>query len=172
MERWIIKTYRYHSPQEVDGHRDERKGPKILDSWAVAPVESRYVKATDIADLIRPDLNDDIQHELEACQGPTPTSTFEYCYLLRLPGGEWSGYYWSLLDHVVACRHENMVSRQTSLPLFLAACEQRVRAVQQKIMQFCSVWNDRTQYQMFGCTTPLLGEVWAKQGAKSFENVW
>jgi hypothetical protein len=77
-----------------------------------------------------------------------------------------------IVDHVVACRDENMVSRQALLPLFFAGCEQRDRSVRQKIVQFCSVWNDRTRYQMFGSTIRLLEEVWAEQEAKGFENVW
>ncbi|KAJ5238223.1 hypothetical protein N7489_008314, partial [Penicillium chrysogenum] len=77
-----------------------------------------------------------------------------------------------IVDHVVACRDEKMVSRQALLPLFFAGCEQRDLSVRQKIVQFCSVWNDRTRYQMFGCTIPLLEEVWAEQEAKGFENVW
>ncbi|EHA21807.1 hypothetical protein ASPNIDRAFT_41279 [Aspergillus niger ATCC 1015] len=77
-----------------------------------------------------------------------------------------------VVDHVVACRDESMVARQALLPLFFAGCEQRDRSVRQKIVQFCSVWNDRTRYQMFGSTIPLLEEVWAEQEAKGFENVW
>ncbi|CAI7630489.1 unnamed protein product [Penicillium palitans] len=77
-----------------------------------------------------------------------------------------------IVDHVVACRDESMVARQALLPLFFAGCEQRDRSVRQRIVQFCSVWNDRTRYQMFGSTIPLLEEVWAEQEAKGFENVW
>ncbi|CAG8899850.1 unnamed protein product [Penicillium egyptiacum] len=77
-----------------------------------------------------------------------------------------------IVDHVVACRDESMVSRQALLPLFFAGCEQRDRSVRQKIVHFCSVWNDRTRYQMFGSTIPLLEEVWAEQEVKGFENVW
>ncbi|GLA44380.1 hypothetical protein AnigIFM63309_003142 [Aspergillus niger] len=77
-----------------------------------------------------------------------------------------------VVDHVVACRDESMVARQALLPLFFAGCEQRDRSIRQKIVQFCSVWNDRTRYQMFGSTIPLLEEVWAEQEAKGFENVW
>ncbi|KAJ5944052.1 fungal-specific transcription factor domain-containing protein [Penicillium verrucosum] len=77
-----------------------------------------------------------------------------------------------IVDHVVACRDESMIARQALLPLFFAGCEQRDPSVRQKIVQFCSVWNDRTRYQMFGSTIPLLEEVWAEQEAKGFENVW
>ncbi|PWY82289.1 hypothetical protein BO83DRAFT_395441 [Aspergillus eucalypticola CBS 122712] len=77
-----------------------------------------------------------------------------------------------VVDHVVACRDESMVARQALLPLFFAGCELRDRSIRQKIVQFCSVWNDRTRYQMFGSTIPLLEEVWAEQEAKGFENVW
>ncbi|PYH65552.1 fungal specific transcription factor domain-containing protein [Aspergillus vadensis CBS 113365] len=77
-----------------------------------------------------------------------------------------------VVDHVVACRDESMVARQALLPLFFAGCELRDRSVRKKILHFCSVWNDRTRYQMFGSTIPLLEEVWAEQEAKGFENVW
>ncbi|KGO42028.1 Protein of unknown function DUF3468 [Penicillium expansum] len=77
-----------------------------------------------------------------------------------------------IVDHVVACRDEAMISRQALLPLFFAGCEQRDPSTRQNIMQYCSVWNDRTRYQMFGSAIPLLEEVWAEQGMKGFENVW
>ncbi|KAK9367020.1 fungal-specific transcription factor domain-containing protein [Lipomyces kononenkoae] len=77
-----------------------------------------------------------------------------------------------IVDHVVACRDESMVSRQALLPLFFAGCELRDQSLRKKIVKFCSVWNERTRYHMFSSTIPLLEEVWAEQETKGFENVW
>jgi hypothetical protein len=77
-----------------------------------------------------------------------------------------------IVDHVVACRDESMVSRQALLPLFFAGCELRDRSLRKKIVNFCSVWNERTRYHMFNSAIPLLEEVWAEQETKGFENVW
>ncbi|CAG7944733.1 unnamed protein product [Penicillium nalgiovense] len=43
-------------------------GPKNQDTWAVASEEDCYLKAPDITDFTRPDLDDDIQRELEVCE--------------------------------------------------------------------------------------------------------
>ncbi|PWY66039.1 hypothetical protein BO94DRAFT_579770 [Aspergillus sclerotioniger CBS 115572] len=77
-----------------------------------------------------------------------------------------------VMDHVVACRDEGMMSRQALLPLFFAGCELRDLSSRRRILQLCSDWNERTRYYMFGTTIPLLKEVWAEQEAKGFENVW
>lgn len=78
----------------------------------------------------------------------------------------------AIVDHIVACRDESMVSRQALLPLFFARCELRDRSLRRKILNFCSVWNERTRYHMFSTTIPLLEEVWAEQETRCFENVW
>ncbi|KAF2184547.1 hypothetical protein K469DRAFT_780910 [Zopfia rhizophila CBS 207.26] len=77
-----------------------------------------------------------------------------------------------IVDHVVSCRDESMVARQALLPLFFAGCELRDRSSRKKIVEFCSVWNERTRYHRFSSTIPLLEEVWAEQETKGFENVW
>jgi hypothetical protein len=77
-----------------------------------------------------------------------------------------------ILDHVFACRDENMVSRQALLPLFFAGCELRDPSLRTMIIKFCYFWNERTRYHMFLSTIPLLEEVWAEQEANGFENVW
>ncbi|KAM5462993.1 hypothetical protein MferCBS49748_006220 [Microsporum ferrugineum] len=77
-----------------------------------------------------------------------------------------------ITDHVFACRDQSMVSRQALLPLFFAGCELRDRSLRRKIVEFCSIWDTRTQYHMFSNAIPLLEEVWAEQDAKGFENVW
>lgn len=77
-----------------------------------------------------------------------------------------------IVDHVFACRDESMVSRQALLPLFFAGCELRDRSSRRKIVEFCSVWDQRTRYHMFSSTVPLLEEVWAEQERLGFENVW
>lgn len=77
-----------------------------------------------------------------------------------------------IVDHVFACRDESMVARQALLPLFFAGCELRDRSSRKKIVELCSVWNERTRYHMFSSTIPLLEEVWAEQETKGFENVW
>jgi hypothetical protein len=78
----------------------------------------------------------------------------------------------AVLDHVLACRDESMVSRQALLPLFFAGCELRDRSSRKTILHFCAVWNGRTKYNLFSSTIPLLEEVWAEQEIKGFENVW
>lgn len=77
-----------------------------------------------------------------------------------------------ILDHVFACRDESMVSRQALLPLFFAGCELRDRSSRRKIVEFCSVWDERTRYHVFSSAVPLLEEVWVEQEIKGFENVW
>lgn len=77
-----------------------------------------------------------------------------------------------IVDHVVACRDESMVSRQALLPLFFAGCELRDLSSRKQIIKLCSLWNERTRYHMFSSTIPLLEEVWAEQEIKGFENVW
>ncbi|KZF23468.1 hypothetical protein L228DRAFT_246242 [Xylona heveae TC161] len=77
-----------------------------------------------------------------------------------------------IMDHVVACRDEIMVSRQALLPLFFAGCELRDVSSRKQILKLCSVWNERTRYHMFRSTIPLLEEVWAEQATRGFENVW
>ncbi|KAH8597090.1 fungal-specific transcription factor domain-containing protein [Bisporella sp. PMI_857] len=78
----------------------------------------------------------------------------------------------AILDHVLACRDESMVSRQALLPLFFAGCELRDRSSRKTILKFCSVWNERTRYRVFSSAIPLLKDVWAEQETKGFENVW
>ena len=77
-----------------------------------------------------------------------------------------------IVDHVFACRDESLVGRQALLPLFLAGCELRDRSSRKKILEFCSVWNERTRYHVFNSTIPLLEDVWAAQETKGFENMW
>jgi hypothetical protein len=77
-----------------------------------------------------------------------------------------------IVDHVFACRDESMVARQALLPLFFAGCELRDRSTRKKIINCCSIWNERTKYHMFLSAIPLLEEVWAEGEAKGFENVW
>ncbi|OOF99639.1 hypothetical protein ASPCADRAFT_138322 [Aspergillus carbonarius ITEM 5010] len=77
-----------------------------------------------------------------------------------------------IMDHVIACRDGNMVSRQALLPLFFAGCELRDLSSRRRILRLCSVWSERTRYHMFSTTIPLLKEVWAEQETKGFENVW
>ncbi|PWY86671.1 hypothetical protein BO70DRAFT_333069 [Aspergillus heteromorphus CBS 117.55] len=77
-----------------------------------------------------------------------------------------------IMDHVVACRDESMVSRQALLPLFFAGCELQDPESRRKILKLCSEWSDKTRYRMFGTTIPLLGEVWAEQSSRGIENVW
>ncbi|KAH8696617.1 fungal-specific transcription factor domain-containing protein [Talaromyces proteolyticus] len=77
-----------------------------------------------------------------------------------------------IVDHIFACRDENMVSRQALLPLIFAGCELTEASLRQKIIKRCSVWNDRTRYYIFSSAIPLLEEVWAEQEKRGFENVW
>ncbi|KAI9835126.1 MAG: hypothetical protein M1819_002495 [Sarea resinae] len=77
-----------------------------------------------------------------------------------------------IVDHVVSCRDVNMMSKQALLPLFFAGCELQDRLTRTKILELCSVWDERTRYHMFRSTIPLLQEVWAEQETKGFENVW
>ncbi|KAF7592911.1 hypothetical protein BBP40_012231 [Aspergillus hancockii] len=64
----------------------------------------------------------------------------------------------AIVDHVVACRDESMVSRQALLPLFFAGCELGDQSLRKKVINLCSVWNERTRYHMFSSTIPLLRE--------------
>ena len=68
--------------------KTNERGPKIHDTWAVASVEDCYIKAPNISDFIRPDLEDDIQRELEVCE-----------VLRRHPHANITTYY--------GCRQEN-----------------------------------------------------------------
>lgn len=77
-----------------------------------------------------------------------------------------------IVDHVLSCRDDNMMSRQALLPLFFAGCELRDRSMQTGIVKLCAMWDERTRYHMFRSTIPLLEEVWAAQKTKGFENVW
>jgi len=77
-----------------------------------------------------------------------------------------------IVDHAISCRDGTMMSRQALLPLFFAGCELRDQSMRTVILNFCSVWNERTRYNMFRSTIPLLEEVWAEQETKGFENVW
>ncbi|KAL1884046.1 hypothetical protein Daus18300_000155 [Diaporthe australafricana] len=78
----------------------------------------------------------------------------------------------AIVDHVVACRDVDMISRQALLPLFFAGCELRDRSTRAAIVKLCNTWNERTRYHMFRDAVPLLEEVWAEQETKGFENVW
>lgn len=78
----------------------------------------------------------------------------------------------TIVDHVVACREEGMITRQALLPLFFAGCELRDTSIRKKILDLCHLWNERTRYHMFSTTTPLLEEVWEEQQTRGFENVW
>ncbi|KAB8074786.1 hypothetical protein BDV29DRAFT_117158 [Aspergillus leporis] len=78
----------------------------------------------------------------------------------------------AVVDHVVACREASMVSRQDLLPLFFAGCELTDRSTRERIVKFCSIWDERTRYHVFNSAIPLLEEVWAEQETKGFENVW
>ncbi|ORY09585.1 fungal-specific transcription factor domain-domain-containing protein [Clohesyomyces aquaticus] len=77
-----------------------------------------------------------------------------------------------VVDHVVACRDGGWVSKQALFPLFLAGCELRDLSTRERIVQLCSAWNNRSRYQMFGDTIPLLEEIWAEQETLGFESVW
>ncbi|KAI9703095.1 MAG: hypothetical protein M1820_005967 [Bogoriella megaspora] len=77
-----------------------------------------------------------------------------------------------ILDHVFACRDDIMVPRQALLPLFFAGCELGDHSSRKKITKFCSAWDERTRYHVFGSTIPLLEEVWAAQEALGLEDVW
>lgn len=78
----------------------------------------------------------------------------------------------AVVDHVVSCRDVNMISKQALLPLFFAGCELQDRSIKSKIINLCSIWNDRTRYHMFRDAIPLLEEVWLDQQTMGFENVW
>ncbi|KAL3420287.1 hypothetical protein PVAG01_08786 [Phlyctema vagabunda] len=78
----------------------------------------------------------------------------------------------TVVDHVVACRDESMISRQALLPLFFAGCELRDRSTRNKILELCSVWNERTRYNVFGSAIPLLKQIWSEQETRGFGNVW
>ncbi|KAH9895360.1 hypothetical protein F4778DRAFT_268365 [Xylariomycetidae sp. FL2044] len=77
----------------------------------------------------------------------------------------------TIADHVFAAREESMVSRQALLPLFFAGCELRDPSTRRKILEFCSIWNTRTRYHVFGSAIPLLEQVWAEQEDKGTANV-
>ena len=77
-----------------------------------------------------------------------------------------------IVEHVVSCRNANMMTRQALLPLFFAGCELRDRSTRMEIVNFCSIWDERTRYHMFGNAIPLLEEVWTEQEIRGFENVW
>ncbi|THC95295.1 hypothetical protein EYZ11_005205 [Aspergillus tanneri] len=76
-----------------------------------------------------------------------------------------------IVDHVVACCDESMVSRQALLPLFFAGCKLSDQSMHEKILNFCFDGNERTRYHMFNTTIPLQEDVWAEQETKGFENV-
>lgn len=77
-----------------------------------------------------------------------------------------------IVDHILACRDDAMISRQALLPLFFAACETRDHSIRRKVIELCSTWDTRTRYHMFQDTVPLLEEVWSEQERRGFENVW
>lgn len=78
----------------------------------------------------------------------------------------------AILDHACACRDDGFVARQALLPLFFAGCELADPSSLHKIIAFCSFWNERTRYHMFGSMIPLLGEVWRAQKINGPEYVW
>jgi len=77
-----------------------------------------------------------------------------------------------ILDHACACREDRSVAKQALLPLFWAGCELADPAARNKIRAFCSFWNERTRYHMFGDMIPLLEEVWTAQKTSGPEHVW
>lgn len=77
-----------------------------------------------------------------------------------------------VIDHIVACRTGDMVSRQALLPLFFAACELKDHSIRTGVLKFCATWDERTNYHMFRGTIPLLEEVWDEQDKSGNENVW
>lgn len=63
----------------------------------------------------------------------------------------------AIVDHVVACRDEGMVSRQAAVAAILCGCELGDRSLSRNILHFCPVQNERTRYHMFTHYHPLAG---------------
>lgn len=69
------------------------------------------------------------------------------------------------LEHVQACRPDDMIQKQVLFPVFVAGAETRQIAHRTAIRQVCEHWYARFGYQMYKTVLDVLEAVWARHDA-------
>lgn len=76
------------------------------------------------------------------------------------------------LDCVRSCRKSTNVQKQLLLPVFLAACEASSPDAKVWAKEYCTFWNDKSAYGMFGSVMSLLETIWARQTIEGKDKMW
>lgn len=76
------------------------------------------------------------------------------------------------LDCVRSCRKATNVQKQLLMPVFLAACESSSADAKAWAKEYCTFWNEKSAYGMFGSVVSLLETIWARQTIEGKDKMW